>query len=190
MYYEPKNADAADSVLQVLQAQLEQNRMRQRVRKKSRQADPEPDDLPIPDTPGQRIVYLRKQRKITQKTLADAVGITSSTLSKYETGNCPFRTDLLIRFARELATTADFLLCLTDRANTSDREFPQIPFKTEPENVIRENECEQPEDRLLALFRMLSERHQLLLIDMIRLFCKQVEEDPEYYPEVVFYQMR
>ena len=133
MYYAPKNADAADSVLQVLQAQLEQNRMRQRVRKKSRQTDSGPDHLPIPDTPGQRIVYLRKQRKITQKTLADAVGITSSTLSKYETGNCPFRTDLLIRFARELATTTDFLLCLTDRimvdgvtAMLEPEEIPEV----------------------------------------------------------------
>ena len=190
MYYEPRHAAAADSVLQALQAQLEQSRMRQRMRKENRQADRPPDTLPIPDTPGRRIVYLRKQRKITQKTLADAVGITPSTLSKYETGSCPFRTDLLIRFARELATTTDFLLCLTDRANASETEFPQIPIKTKPENIIRESESEQPEDRLLALFRTLSERHQLLLIDMIRLFCKQVEEDPEHYPEVVFYQIR
>lgn len=190
MYYEPRNAVAADCVLQALQAQLEQSRMRQRMRKETGQALRSPDALPIPDTPGSRVAYLRKQRKITQKALAEAVGITSSTLSKYETGSCPFRTDLLIRFARELATTTDFLLCLTERANASEPESPLIPLKTEPENIIRESECEQPEYRLLALFRTLSEHHQRLLIDMVRLFCKQVEEDPERFPEVVFYQMR
>ena len=190
MYYEPRYAVAADSVLQALQAQLEQSRMRQRRRKEHRQADRTPDALPIPDTPGRRIVYLRKRRKITQKTLADAVGISTSTLSKSETGSYPFRTDLLIRFAKELATTTDFLLCLTDRANESEEESPQISGKTELKNILRESECEKPEDRLLALFRMLSEQHQRLFIDMVRLFCKQVEEDPERYPEVVFYQMR
>lgn len=187
MYYEPKNADAADSVLQVLQAQLEQNRMRQRVRKKSRQADSGPDHLPIPDTPGQRIVYLRKQRKITQKTLADAVGITSSTLSKYETGNCPFRTDLLIRFAMELCTTTDFILCLS---GPNEAETRRDLLLEAPAPYEKESDKESPEEQCLALFRSLSKQHQLLLIDMIRLFCKQVDQDPEFYPEVMFYQIR
>lgn len=187
MYHEPENVGAADRVLKALQAQLEQSRMRQRVRKDGAKGSRNPDALPIPDTPGRRIVYLRKLRKVTQKTLAEAVGITTATLSKYETGSCPFRTDLLIRFAGELATTTDFLLCLTERADASDKgTFPE----TELIKKQKRSAGDAAENRLLVLLRSVSEPHKRLLIDMITLFCEQVANDPECYPEVIFYQMR
>ncbi len=187
MYHEPEKVGAADRVLKALQAQLEQSRMRQRVRRDGAKGSRKPDALPVPDTPGQRIVFLRKQRKVTQKTLAEAVGITTATLSKYETGNSPFRTDLLIRFARELATTTDFLLCLTKRADASEAE---ILSETETIDNQKRSAEQAAENRLHVLLRSLSEPHKRLLIDMITLFCKQVEEDPNRYPEVIFYQMR
>lgn len=187
MNYEPTNVDAAEHVLQELLAQLQQSRMKQRVRKDKRNTGQSQAETPVPDTPGRRIVLLRKQQKITQKALAEAVGITTSTLSKYETGKCPFRTDLLIRFAMELCTTTDFILCLS---GPNEAETRRDLLLEAPAPYEKESDKESPEEQCLALFRSLSKQHQLLLIDMIRLFCKQVDQDPEFYPEVVFYQIR
>ena len=187
MNYEPTNVDAAEHVLQELLAQLQQSRMKQRIRKDKRNIGQSQAETPVPNTPGRRIVFLRKQQKITQKALAEAVGITTSTLSKYETGKCPFRTDLLIRFAKELSTTTDFILCLSGRNEAENR---QGLLREAPAPYEKESDKESPGEQFLALFRSLPEQHQLLLIDMVHLFCKQVEEDPEHYPEVVFYQIR
>lgn len=187
MNYEPTNVGASEQVLQELLAQLQQSRMKQRVRKGKRNTGQSQAETPVPDTPGRRIVLLRKQQKITQKALAEAVGITTSTLSKYETGKCPFRTDLLIRFAKELSTTTDFILCLS---GPNEAEKRQDLLRETPAPYEKKSEKDSAEEQFLALFRSLSEQHQLLLIDMVRLFCKQVEENPECYPEVMFYQIR
>jgi len=194
LYYEPINGPTADRVLQTLLVQLEQNRMKQRVRKDKRLGR-SPDTAPLPETPGGRIAHLRKKRKLTQKALAETVGITSATLSKYESGGYPFRTDLLIRFSRELKASADFILCLAEQ---NERNDPPATIARKEKSAGRVNIGSQPkkseeaetETHLLSLFRSLSEPHKRLLIDMIRLFCNRVDHDPECFPEVVFYQMR
>lgn len=58
--------------------------------------------------------YLRNRRemlKLTQKEVADAVGVSEGTISRYESGNIEnMRRDKIILYARVLKTTPDFIL--------------------------------------------------------------------------------
>lgn len=59
---------------------------------------------------GKRIATLRKQRGITQETLAEALGVSPQAVSKWETDNsCP-DISLLPKLASELGVTVDALL--------------------------------------------------------------------------------
>ncbi|MDL2224743.1 helix-turn-helix domain-containing protein [Eubacteriales bacterium OttesenSCG-928-M02] len=59
---------------------------------------------------GERIRYLRERQDLTQRELADMAGITIATLSRYENGQRTPMSDLVVKLARALHTTTDFLL--------------------------------------------------------------------------------
>jgi transcriptional regulator with XRE-family HTH domain len=61
-------------------------------------------------TLGARIKSLRKERGLTQKDLAQLLGITFGQLNKYESGLNSPAPDLLIALADHLAVTLDHLL--------------------------------------------------------------------------------
>lgn len=67
-------------------------------------------------TTGQRIDWLMDERIPRRKPgeLADAVGISHDALLNYRRDRRPVPGDVLRGLARELETSADFLLCLTD----------------------------------------------------------------------------
>ena len=67
-------------------------------------------DTKIMKAVGTRLKVLRKQKKWTQKDLANKVGIRFPQLNKYEGGlNAP-PLDKLVQIAETLNTTVDFLL--------------------------------------------------------------------------------
>jgi DNA-binding XRE family transcriptional regulator len=67
------------------------------------------------ETLGQRIARIRKKRKLTQKELADKIGITRSRLSNYEIDRNRLYDELLIRFAIALDVSLDYLVGLKDK---------------------------------------------------------------------------
>lgn len=66
------------------------------------------------DTIGERIEYARELCNMKQKDLAYAIGVTKATMSKYENNlNIP-NAEILCRIAKELNTSADYLLGRTN----------------------------------------------------------------------------
>lgn len=62
---------------------------------------------------GKQILQRRKEQHITQKQLADAVGVTAAAVSKWETGEANPDITLIAPIARYLKTTTDKLLDFT-----------------------------------------------------------------------------
>jgi len=61
-----------------------------------------------------RIRDLREDRDITQKQLAEILGMSQTGYSKYEVGTNDIPTQILIRLADFYGTSIDFLLGRTD----------------------------------------------------------------------------
>ncbi len=64
-------------------------------------------------TIGERIVFLREQRHISQKELAAQIGITAASLSRYENNIYDPKGNILIALATILRSSTDFILGLT-----------------------------------------------------------------------------
>lgn len=74
----------------------------------------------LPGTIGQRLAELREQKGLTKEELAERVGVSTSTLSRLESGQIQkFSDEVLTALAREFNVSADFLLGLT---NIPDRK--------------------------------------------------------------------
>lgn len=75
----------------------------------------------LPGMIGQRLAELQEQHGLTREELAERVGVSTSTLSRLESGQIQkFSDEMLTALAREFDVSADFLLGLTnipDRMN-------------------------------------------------------------------------
>lgn len=61
---------------------------------------------------GERIKELRIERELSQKQLADKIGVATNTISQYESGKSKTSIEVLANLAVELDTTTDYLLGL------------------------------------------------------------------------------
>ena len=61
-----------------------------------------------------RIRDLREDRDLTQKQIAEILGMSQTGYSKYETGENDIPTAILIKLADFYGTTTDYLLGRTD----------------------------------------------------------------------------
>ena len=66
-------------------------------------------------TIGQRIAKIRKKNGLTQKQLAEKMGLINYLISDYETGRRHLYDEMVARFAIALEVSADYLLGLTDK---------------------------------------------------------------------------
>ena len=62
-----------------------------------------------------RLKELRLEKKLTQQQAADAVGVSRSVISGYETELRLPSLDILVSLARLYGVTTDFLLCVDNR---------------------------------------------------------------------------
>lgn len=69
---------------------------------------------------GKRIVALRKERNLSQRELADKLGISRSALSLYEIEKREPDTDTLLKISNFFSVTTDYLLGTASSYNTSD----------------------------------------------------------------------
>lgn len=63
---------------------------------------------------GERLLALREERKETQQQLADAIGITRQSLSRYETNERTPNIDLIYNIAKHYNVSSDYLLGLSE----------------------------------------------------------------------------
>ena len=62
-----------------------------------------------------RIRDLREDRDLTQKQIAEVLGISQNTYSQYEIGVLNYPVDVVIKLADFYGTTTDYLLGRTDK---------------------------------------------------------------------------
>jgi transcriptional regulator with XRE-family HTH domain len=63
-------------------------------------------------TTGERIRWLRRRQHLSQRALADAIGISEQALGNYERDERPLPGEVARALAVELKTTTDYLLRL------------------------------------------------------------------------------
>lgn len=69
-----------------------------------------------------RIRDLRNDKDLTQKDIAELLGMSQTGYSKYETGENDIPTAVLIRLAEIHKTSVDYLLGLTDEQKPYPRK--------------------------------------------------------------------
>lgn len=106
---------------------------------------------------GRKILNLRKDLGVPQKTLAEMTAVTPSALSRIEAGIHQPRGPVALRIARHLGVTADYLL---------DNDAPYPP----PSRELLANMCETaaPEDEEGRTERVLISRREAAVVDSLR----------------------
>jgi len=95
------------------------------------------------DTVGQRLIFLMELSDMKQTDLADKIEISKQSLYKYTHDLCEPRSEVILRMAKALNTSADFIVGLTN--------------KHEPHNIDNEKEASfKKENELLAELNKLS----------------------------------
>ena len=90
-----------------------------------------------------RLKYLRKRDHITQKQLAEALGVNLSTYKSYETAGRRIPVDVLRDAAKYFEVTMDFIIGLTDipySLRKSDEEIMRKYYSLKEENQLRVQE--------------------------------------------------
>jgi transcriptional regulator with XRE-family HTH domain len=86
---------------------------------------------------GDRLREIRNQRGITQEELNNRLGFGPTQVHRYETGQADPSPDVLVRIARELEVTTDYLLGLV----------------SEPTDHLAEQSLTATERKLLSAYR-------------------------------------
>lgn len=66
---------------------------------------------------GEKLKSLRTEKNLTQKQVADRIGLAISAVSSYESGSRYPSYDVLVRLAHIFHVSTDYLLGMTDKRN-------------------------------------------------------------------------
>lgn len=64
---------------------------------------------------GDKIIELLKEQQMTQKELAERIGLTETAMSRYINGSREPKPDIIANMATALHTTADYLLGIENK---------------------------------------------------------------------------
>lgn len=109
------------------------------------------------DTLGQRITYLRQIKGISQKKLADELGISSGNLSSYENNKFKPAADTIIAICKYFNISADWLLL--------GKEYDKNSSKDEEKIILGKNEI----DLIKNIRNLLNEDKKIILLLIDRL---------------------
>lgn len=76
-------------------------------------------------TLGVRVTELLREQRITQKQLAELIGVTEATVSRYMNGERTPKSSILSNMATALHTTTDYLLG-NEEDGDIETDFPKI----------------------------------------------------------------
>ena len=66
---------------------------------------------------GEKLKSLRLEENLTQKQIADRIGLAISAVSSYESGSRYPSYDVLVKLSRIFHVSTDYLLGITDKRN-------------------------------------------------------------------------
>ncbi|MDY5912429.1 MAG: helix-turn-helix transcriptional regulator [Inconstantimicrobium porci] len=86
-------------------------------------------------TTGQKILMLREEKQLKQSELAETIGVTEATLSRYENDKRKPRGEIALKIAKALNVSIDYLLDdnITDRFSTISNPENQNTSLTQKE---------------------------------------------------------
>lgn len=97
---------------------------------------------------GQRLARIRKARGLTQKQVAEKIGIKQVLVSDYERGRLRINADMLARFAVVLGVSADEILGL------NQDELPEVIYDNKLLQRVEQIQC-LPSKQRKAILRTL-----------------------------------
>lgn len=89
---------------------------------------------------GEKLKYLRQTKNLTQKQVADRLGLAISAISSYESGSRYPSYEALIKLARMFHVSTDYLLGITDKRNidVTDLDTEEIELLSQLADKLRE----------------------------------------------------
>lgn len=103
------------------------------------------------NTIGERIVFLREKRGISQKELAHQLGITAASLSRYENNMYDPKGSIITSLSQLLNTSTDYLLGISSDYHVAPTPTP-----------VSENDL-----RIWELYRSLSQEDKIRIEERI-----------------------
>lgn len=86
-----------------------------------------------------RIEALLYERNISQRELAQKIGVTDTTISRYVNGARQPRAEIITLMANALNTTTDYLLCHTNsKLGTVMKDGKALPLLSEQQYILAE----------------------------------------------------
>lgn len=79
---------------------------------------------------GMKLKALRQERGITQKQLAEAMGLVTASISSYETGGNYPSAEIIIKLCRFFNVSADYLLGLNDTREFNMTDLTDEQYQT------------------------------------------------------------
>ena len=129
-------------------------------------------------TIGENIQYLREEKGMTQKELAERINISYSVMNRIESGERPARDEEIKNIAKALGVSSDYLLGISNIRNTSDEISNAV--EDDPELFEFWNELKERED-LQLLFKQTKDLSPNGIKQIIRIIkAIEDEEDKEY----------
>lgn len=88
---------------------------------------------------GEKLKYLRQTKKLTQKQVADRLGLAVSAISSYESGSRYPSYESLIKLACMFHVSTDYLLGITDKRiiDVSDLNTEEIELLSQLADKLR-----------------------------------------------------
>lgn len=104
----------------------------------------------------QRLREIRTKKGITQEEIADYLGFSRPTYTAYESGRRKPDNDTLVKIAKFLDVSTDYLLGLTDIQNSQDYELVKTLAGNDPELLELLKEFVHREDLKVVLKQLLN----------------------------------
>ena len=101
-----------------------------------------------------RLKEMRESKGLTRKELGKASGVDPSLISRYESGERSPTADNLLKIAKTLECSTDYLLGLTDNPQPWSNDLPEHVKK----QLERLQELERRYKELQQIVRLLSEK--------------------------------
>ena len=122
--------------------------------------------MALPGTPGQRISDLCNGNHITQKELAEKIGVSASQLSRIVSGETrTVSSDILIGVAKEFKVSTDYILGLSTVSVRKSYDISELGLS---EGAVRGLVTGAVDVQILN--RLLEHRNFPKLIDLIRIY--------------------
>ena len=84
---------------------------------------------------GKRLRQLRKTKKLTQKQVAERVGVTRTVLSQYENDHTAPSLEVLVKLANQFGVSTDYLLDNISPSEQSKEEAKRRMLLQEAEKI-------------------------------------------------------